>query len=190
MPLESTSRTSGASVVSIAAALDWQFEAAQAKPEVAVAAVFVLAFGESLAFMSLIFPATFALVAVGGLIGSGAVSFFPSWLAAAVGAALGDWLSFWLGRRYREAIWGLWPLSRHPKLRTKSATFLAQWGAIGVFASKFWGPLRASVPITAGLGGLPNLPFQIVNWTSAAIWSFLLLAPGAFGVEALRRWTS
>ena len=62
-------------------------------------------------------------------------------------------------------------------------------GALGVFASKFWGPLRACVPLAAGLGDLPALPFQIANWASAAAWAFLLLAPGAFGFTALRTWT-
>jgi membrane protein DedA with SNARE-associated domain len=174
--------------MNLSPALDKLLEIARAQPEIAVLATFVLAFGESVAFMSLIFPATIALIGLGGLIGSGSLPFFFIWLAAAVGAALGDWLSFWLGRRYRDAIWRLWPLSRRPELKAKSETFLERWGALGVFASKFWGPLRASVPIAAGLGGLPEIPFQIANWTSAALWSFLLLAPGAFGIQAILRW--
>ncbi len=76
--------------------------------------------------MSLIFPAIVAL-GFGALIGSGHLPFAPTWLAAFVGAALGDWLSFWRGRRYRETIWRLWPLSRHPDLRERSAAFLAKW---------------------------------------------------------------
>jgi membrane protein DedA with SNARE-associated domain len=172
-----------------AAWLDMALDAAKARPDYAALAVFVLAFGESLAFMSLIFPATVALVGFGALIGAGHLPFWPVWAAAFVGAGLGDWLSFWLGRHYREEIWRLWPLSRDPSLRERSAAFLARWGALGVFMSKFWGPLRASVPLAAGLGGLPGAPFQIANWASAAVWAFGLLAPGAFGLEALRRWT-
>lgn len=47
----------------------------------------VLAFGESLAFVSLLSPETSILLGVGGLVGT-----------AAFGAALGDWLSYWLRR--------------------------------------------------------------------------------------------
>jgi membrane protein DedA with SNARE-associated domain len=54
-------------------------------------------------------------------------------------------------------------------------------GEFGVFASKSWGALRASVPLAAGLGNLPMLPFQVANWASATLWALFLLAPGAFG---------
>jgi membrane protein DedA with SNARE-associated domain len=52
--------------------------------------VFALAFGESLAFVSLLIPAWGALVA---LIGPSGINFWPVWIAAALGAAFGDWLS-------------------------------------------------------------------------------------------------
>ena len=174
----------------LAQAIDPILAAAKARPDVAIAVVFGLAFGKSLAFVSLVVPATFALFALGGLIGSGSLPFLPTWLAATLGAGLGDWLSFWLGRHFRDALWERWPLSRRPDLKAKSAAFLQRWGALGVFASKFWGPLRAAIPIAAGVGGVPNLPFQIANWASAALWSFVLLAPGSFAFEAIQRWTS
>ena len=47
----------------------------------APAIVFALAFGESLAFISLLIPAWGALVAIGALIGPGGVSFWPVWIA-------------------------------------------------------------------------------------------------------------
>jgi membrane protein DedA with SNARE-associated domain len=55
--------------------------------------VFALAFGESLAFISLLIPAWAALVGIGVLIASGNLNFWPIWVAGAVGAAVGDWLS-------------------------------------------------------------------------------------------------
>jgi hypothetical protein len=81
--------------------------------------VFCLAFGESLAFVSLLLPATVILVAVGGLIGAANLSFWPLWGAAAAGAAVGDWVSYWLGLHYQASIANTWPLSRHPALLTK-----------------------------------------------------------------------
>jgi membrane protein DedA with SNARE-associated domain len=62
--------------------------------------VAALAFGESLAFISLILPASTVLVAIGALIGAGALDFVPVWIAAAIGAASGDWLSYWLGQKF------------------------------------------------------------------------------------------
>ena len=50
--------------------------------------VFCLAFGESLAFLSLILPAWAALVGIGGLIGITGIDFWTIWSAGALGAAL------------------------------------------------------------------------------------------------------
>jgi membrane protein DedA with SNARE-associated domain len=61
---------------------------------VGAAVVFALAFGESLAFISLLLPATMALFGIGALIGVSGIAFIPIFVAAACGAALGDWLSF------------------------------------------------------------------------------------------------
>ena len=56
-----------------------------------------LAFAESLAVVSLIVPSTVLLLGIGGLIGASGLEFWPTWLGAAVGAILGDWLSYAIG---------------------------------------------------------------------------------------------
>ena len=78
--------------------------------------VFALAFGKSLAFISLLIPAWAALVAIGVLIGSGDLNFWPIWVAGSIGAALGDWLSYWIGLKLGPPVAHVWPLSRHPEL--------------------------------------------------------------------------
>lgn len=147
--------------------------------------VFVLAFGESLAFISLLVPATVILIGAGGLIGAADLPFWPSWLAAALGAAVGDWLSFSIAGRYKDAVTGLWPLSRHPALLARGEAFFRRWGVGGVFIGRFFGPLRATVPVAAGVSGMKWLPFQLANFSSAFLWAAGLLAPGAFGVKWL-----
>src|SRR6516164_7782325 len=76
--------------------------------------VFALAFGESLAFLSLFIPAWAALVGIGVLIGSGHLNFWPIWIAGSIGAALGDWLSYWFGIKMGPPVAHVWPLSRYP----------------------------------------------------------------------------
>src|ERR1051326_5065803 len=79
--------------------------------------VFVLAFGESLAFVSLILPFWAMLVGIGTIIGAAdPLIFWTIVTAAAVGAALGDWVSYWLGYHYHAQIQAMWPLKDHPKL--------------------------------------------------------------------------
>ena len=73
--------------------------------------VFLLAFGESLAFISLLLPAWAALLGIGALIMAGGLNFWPIWIAASLGAALGDWLSYWIGRKLEYTVQHIWPLS-------------------------------------------------------------------------------
>src|SRR5438270_12337943 len=72
--------------------------------------VFGLAFGESLAFISLLLPAWAALVGMGALISAGEISFWPVWVAGSIGAALGDWLSYWIGKKLEYSVQHIWPL--------------------------------------------------------------------------------
>jgi len=148
--------------------------------------VFALAFGESLAFVSLILPAWAALVGIGALIGAGGLDFVPIWVAGAVGAALGDWLSYWIGARFKTSIAGVWPLSRHPELLPRGEAFIKKWGVLAIFIARFSGPLRASVPIVAGIFGMPYWSFQFANFTSAFLWAAVLLKLGDVGAQV---WT-
>lgn len=141
--------------------------------------VFLLAFGESLAFISLILPFWAILVTIGTLIGaSGGLDFWFIMTMAAVGAALGDWLSYWLGQHYHEQIARMWPLRNYPDLLPKGHAFFEKWGAWAVVLGRFSGPLRASVPLVAGIVEMPRPTFQLANWSSAFLWAFVLLMFG------------
>lgn len=152
-------------------------------PGWAVVVVFLLAFGESLAFFSLLLPATVILFALGALIGSADLNFWPLWFAAGFGAFFGDWVSFWLGQRFGPAIAHVWPLNRHPQLLPRGHAFFEKWGIVGVFLGRFLGPLRAVIPLVAGICDMPRGKFQIANITSAFVWATGILAPGFFGMQ-------
>lgn len=143
-----------------------------------------LAFCESLAILSLLVPATVMLVGIGALLGGAGYNlatptFWAICLAGATGAALGDWLSYEVGLYYDNRIKRMWPLSRSPLLVERAEDYIRRWGVWGVFFGRFFGPLRALVPIVAGIFDMPRLRFQVANVASALVWSFGLLAPGA-----------
>jgi membrane protein DedA with SNARE-associated domain len=140
--------------------------------------VFALAFGESLAFISLLIPAWSVLVAIGALIGSSGIDFYPVWLAGGLGAASGDWLSYWIGLKLEYSVAKIWPLSRHPELIPRGERFVKRWGIPGIFIGRFFGPLRAVVPLVAGIFEMPYWQFQIANVTSALVWAAVLLTLG------------
>ncbi|MFS8039177.1 DedA family protein [Xanthobacter sp. AM11] len=145
----------------------------------APAVVFGLAFGESLALVSFFIPATVLLLAIGALIEASGLHFFPIWLAAAAGAALGDALSYWLGFHYKERAKSLWPLSLRPDLVARAEDLFQRFGVWGVAIGRFFGPIRAVVPLVAGMFAMRQSHFQIANVASAALWAFVMLAPGA-----------
>ena len=140
--------------------------------------VFLMAFGESLAFISLLIPAWGALVAIGALIGVTGISFYPVWIAGGIGAALGDWVSYWFGFRYKDHVAQIWPLSRYPEILPRGEAFVKKWGVPSIFIGRFFGPLRASVPLAAGIFEMPYWSFQAANFISALVWSAALLLFG------------
>jgi membrane protein DedA with SNARE-associated domain len=146
--------------------------------EWATPVVFALAFGESLAFISLLLPAWAALVGVGTIIGTTGISFWQVWVAASVGAALGDWVSYWIGLKLEYTVQHWWPLSRHPDLIPKGEAFVKKWGVFAIFIGRFFGPLRASVPLVAGIFEMPYWRFQLANFSSAFVWAAVLLLFG------------
>jgi membrane protein DedA with SNARE-associated domain len=149
--------------------------------------VLLLAFGESLAFFSLLIPAWGALVAIGALIGAAGLNFWPIWIAGGIGAALGDWVSYWFGFRYKEQVARMWPLSHYPDLLPRGEAFVRNWGVPSIFIGRFFGPLRASVPLVAGIFEMPYWQFQAANFISALVWAAALLLFGDV-IAAIIEW--
>lgn len=147
--------------------------------------VLILAFGESIAFVSLLLPFWGMLVALGAVLGGSVVEFTLVWVAASIGAALGDWVSYWLGAHFKDRIAAMWPLSRYPDLMPKGEAFFNKYGAWAIVIGRFSGPLRASVPIIAGATQMNVYVFQIANWLSAFLWAFVLLVFGDFIGKAI-----
>jgi membrane protein DedA with SNARE-associated domain len=147
--------------------------------------VFALAFGESFAFLSLVLPATVILFGVGGLMGAGNIPFVPVCVAAATGSILGYGISYYLGRYFKDDIQKLWPFSRHPEMIERGRTFFDKWGAIGVALGHFFGPVRAVIPVVAGMYELNQVQFWTANILSSCVWAFGILAPGALGLKWL-----
>jgi membrane protein DedA with SNARE-associated domain len=140
--------------------------------------VFALAFGESLAFISLALPFWAMLVGIGTLITVSGLDFWSIWIAASLGAAFGDWLSYWLGSHFQNRVAGWWPLSKYPTMLPRGEAFFKRWGWLAVVIGRFSGPLRATVPLVAGITHMPMGIFQLANFGSAFLWAGILLSPG------------
>lgn len=140
--------------------------------------MFVTAFGESFAFLSLLFPGTTLLIAAGTLMSGGTLPYVPVLVGAVLGATLGDSVSYWIGRRFGGGIASLWPFSRNPDLLPAGVRFFERHGGKSVFIGRFFGPVRAVIPLAAGIMKMPRGWFWFANVVSALVWAPMLLFVG------------
>ena len=140
--------------------------------------MFVTAFGESFAFVGLLFPGTTLLIAAGTLRATGTLPLWPVLVGAVLGAVLGDAVSYWIGRRLGPRVARLWPFSRNPDLLEDGVRFFARHGGKSVFIGRFFGPVRAVIPLVAGIMQMPRDRFWVANVVSALVWAPMLLFVG------------
>lgn len=148
-------------------------------PMLALAAVFAAALLESVAVIGTVFPGSSVVVIGGVLVGLAILDPWWTALAAVTGATLGDGMSYWLGRHYHARLLGVWPLKNYPALFEQAQAYFARNGGKSVFLGRFLGPVRAIVPVIAGMSHMPVLPFTVMNVLSAVVWAGLHLLPGA-----------
>ena len=155
-----------------------------AHAQLALAAIFLASFLEAVAVIGTIVPGSSVVFAGGVLIG---LLVLDPWLAAAaaiLGAIIGDGISYWLGHRYRDAIGSIWPLRKHPALLARGHAYFALHGGKSIFLGRFLGPVRAIVPVIAGMAGMSPAHFYAMNVLSAIVWAAAHLVPGAlFGAS-------
>lgn len=148
-------------------------------PALALGVMFTAALLEALAVIGTLIPGS-SLVVVGGvLVGLQVID--PWWTALAVvaGATLGDGMSYWLGRHFHDRLLGLWPMKAYPALFARGQAYFANNGGKSIFLGRFLGPVRAIVPVVAGMSDMPVLRFMLVNFLSAMAWAGAHLLPGA-----------
>ena len=147
-------------------------------PQYLAPMLLLLAFGESIAFLSLVLPFWWMLIALGAMVPAGSTEFFIALVAASIGAGLGDWVSYWLGYYFSDNIKRMWPFTRYPDLMPKGEAFFQKYGVWAIVLGRFSGPLRATVPVVAGATRMHWVPFQIANWLSAFLWAGVLMIFG------------
>ena len=149
-----------------------------ANPEWALAIVFLIAFGEALLIIGLFVPSTVALVSAGMLVGTGHLDFWAVFWATAVGAILGDQVSYWAGRLFGERLKTMWPLSRYPALVAKGESFVREHGGKSIAIGRFVPGVKAVVPGIVGMLGMSQPFFIFVNVTSGLVWTAAHVFPG------------
>jgi len=147
-------------------------------PQLAGLAIFIISAAESVAIIGTIVPGSVMMTAIGALVGAGIIPFGSTILYAILGAIAGDSISYWIGHHYKDRLHQLWPFKTHPNILARGQSFFEAHGAKSVFIGRFVGPVRALVPLIAGMLGVKPLRFTIANIASALGWAPAYLLPG------------
>jgi membrane protein DedA with SNARE-associated domain len=132
-------------------------------PNLAIAATFIVSAGEALPIVGLFSPSTLVLVGIGGLEGLGKVSFWPAFIATILGAVIGDGISYWTGRIYKQRLVEIWPFS----------------------LGRFIPGIKPVVSGVVGMMGMGALRFTLINILSAIAWAAVHILPGVSAGLAL-----
>ena len=147
-------------------------------PHWAGLAIFGVALIESFPVIGSLVPGSVCMTAIGGLIGFKVIPLFSTLICAIIGAIIGDACSFFLGFHYQNRLRRYWPFKRFPHLLKKGELFFERHGGKSIFFARFIGPLRAFVPIIAGMMNLNVKRYLCVNVVSACFWAPTYIAPG------------
>ncbi len=146
--------------------------------------IFLVAMTESLAIVGLIVPGVAIMFGIGALISAGAIEFWPAFAWAVAGAVAGDVSSFWLGFHFQDRIKNMWPFTRYQESLEQGQAFFTKYGGKSVAFGRFFGPVRAVVPLIAGTVGMQPWRFAIASILSSLVWAPAYLAPGmVFGAS-------
>lgn len=151
-----------------------------AHPHYAFAAIFLLAFVESLPIAGSFIPGASAIIAIAAILPKDAAILLPAYAAAAAGASAGDGISFWLGHHYERAALSRWPLKNYPRLIKRGEDFIRKNGVKSVVLARFTPPVRALVPLLAGVLEMRVAPYVFGNIVAAILWAVAHVSFGAF----------
>jgi membrane protein DedA with SNARE-associated domain len=94
--------------------------------------IFFISFIESLALAGIIVPGVLMLFLVASVAGHLDYAISSILVCGFLGAILGDGVSFYLGRHFKDSIPKLWPFSRYPDTLVMGETFFYKHGGKSV----------------------------------------------------------
>jgi membrane-associated protein len=143
-------------------------------------AVAVLAFAETAILLDLAVPGEVGLVLAGAAAAAGGHPIAPVVVAAALGAVVGDTVSYSIGRRWGRSLIERFALTRRrllPMVDRAEAHF-ADHGGRSVFFGRWVGALRAVIPFAAGIGRLELRTFLAWNVAASLTWAGAVVLAG------------
>jgi membrane protein DedA with SNARE-associated domain len=149
-------------------------------PVLAILIAFVASIIEAVAVLGILIPGTPILMAIAAAGAMAGPSMTPILIVAILGAVIGDFLSYWLGHRFRFRLRGIWPFATRPWLIGHAEAFFRRYGTASVAICRFVPVLRSTVPLVAGMAGMARSRFLLANVCSALVWAPVHVVPAQF----------
>ncbi|PCI21953.1 MAG: phosphoesterase PA-phosphatase [Piscirickettsiaceae bacterium] len=149
------------------------------------AIVFLVAMIESLAIIGVIVPGVAIMFAIGALISNGTLDMTTTVLWAAAGASFGDGLSYAIGRHYDKKIYQISWFKKNPNVLEKGHVFFEKYGIFSILIGRFVGPIRAVIPLIAGILDMPLKQYVPINIIASLLWAPAYLFPGLLFGDAI-----
>lgn len=149
-----------------------------AHPNAAGIAIFLVAFFDSLIIAGIVVPALPLLIAIGTMVGMGHINPWYAIVSAALGALLGDGLSYWVGRRWGNQLLTSWPFNKYPMWISKGEQLFKRRGVTSILIARFVGAIRPFVPAIAGMAKMPVTRYFPISAVACVLWAVTFLAPG------------
>jgi undecaprenyl-diphosphatase len=156
-------------------------------PGAALGVVFLAAIIEAVAVIGILVPGTPILMAVAGAAAMAGQPMLPFLAVSVLGAVIGDFVSYWVGKRFSVRLRRVWPFSRRPELMDNAARFFDRYGIYSVALCRFVPVFRSTVPLVAGMAGMRQRRFLIANVASAFIWAPAHIYPAQLAGLSLDR---
>lgn len=156
-------------------------------PACALGVVFLASVIEAVAVLGILIPGTPILMAVAGAAAMAGQPMLPFLALSVAGAVIGDFLSFWVGKRFSSRLRIVWPFSRRPSLMENAGGFFERYGIFSVALCRFVPVLRSTVPLVAGMAGMRKRRFLAANVASAFVWAPVHIYPAKLAGLSLDR---
>ncbi len=160
-----------------------------AHPDAILIAIFLTSLIEAVAVIGTLVPAVPMLFVLTVLAAHAEISLLPLFLTGMAGAMAGDSISYALGQNFQHRIHTFWPFNRNPDWLQRSEDFVRKHGGKSIIFGRFIGPLRAFIPMAAGIFRMRPVYFLWMNFLSAMAWAPTHLLPGySLGAATAHDW--
>ncbi|MBI5466341.1 MAG: DedA family protein [Candidatus Kerfeldbacteria bacterium] len=160
----------------------WVLQLVEGLRFLAYTLVFLATFFESLPLLGLVIPGALVVLFGGFLVSHGSADLGDMIFFATLGAVLGDWLGYVVGRLLRLVNF-VAPLDRFTSFR-RAQNYFKTRGGWNLIYGRFLAPLRGFIPVLAGLGRMEHGRFMLYNLGGAIVWAGAHVVVGYLGGES------